>query len=368
MKYHTISLCTVCMNRTAHLKETLLRNIEDNIDYPHLEYVLLNYGSKDEMHEWVLDTFDRYLQSGLLKYYRTQTPEVFKMSHAKNMVFRRATGDILCSIDADNYTGEGFAAYVNGVFKREGNLFMAPPWTDGRKKWWDVQGRLCLWKDDYYQFRGYDEAFMDYGYEDQDLKQRMQQAGRRKAVIRNVKYLQAIAHSDSMRMAGGLSRRTVGNILMAPAGKYDWDLYYLRSDQQYEQFRVYAPQILLPLPEMLPVIHDDLEGIRFTHGTMGSYIHTAQGLVLRQNGCTQAEDLLSCDAHKLCDVKGRLYYKLRTGPLMDQLLLLRSCWLGKQRLIENREHPGPVNPGGFGDGQVTAEMGNPKPHLSYFIH
>jgi len=368
MKYHTISLCTVCMNRTAHLKETLLRNIEHNIGYPHLEYVLLNYGSKDELHDWVLDSFDRYLQSGLLKYYRTQTPEVFKMSHAKNMAFRRATGDILCSIDADNYTGEGFAAYVNRVFAREANVFMAPPWIDAQKKWWDVQGRLCLWKEDFYRFRGYDEAFIDYGYEDQDLKERLQRAGRRKAVIRNVKYLQAISHSHSLRMADGLSRRTVGIVLMTPAGNNDWDLYFLRSDQQFEQFRVTAPQILLPVPELFPVLHADLDNVRFTHFTRGNYAHTPKGLVLRAHGCAQAEDLLTCHAHTLCDTRGRLYYQLRSGPLMDQLLLQRSCWLGKQRLLENRAYPGPVNPGGFGDGLVTAEMGTMKPSLSSIIH
>lgn len=49
MTFYSISFCTVCMNRTLHLKETLIKNIRDNSAYPNLEYVLLNYGSKDEM-------------------------------------------------------------------------------------------------------------------------------------------------------------------------------------------------------------------------------------------------------------------------------------------------------------------------------
>ncbi|WP_315823425.1 glycosyltransferase [Paraflavitalea speifideaquila] len=146
MTFYRISFCTVCMNRTQHLKETLLRNIQDNIDYPQLEFVLLNYGSKDDMHEWVIGQMGEYLESGILKYYKADFPEVFKMSHSKNMAFKLATGDILCGLDADNYTGPGFAHYINKLFVKDNNIFLAPPWIGPGKKWWDVQGRLCLWK------------------------------------------------------------------------------------------------------------------------------------------------------------------------------------------------------------------------------
>ncbi|MDF2188290.1 glycosyltransferase [Paraflavitalea sp. CAU 1676] len=363
MKYHKISFCTVCMNRTMHLKSTLLRNIEDNLHYPHLEYVLLNYGSKDDMHDWVQTHFDAYLQSGLLKYYRTDFPDVFKMSHAKNMAFRLATGDILCSIDADNYTGDGFALYVNQLFRKDPAIFLAPPWIAPGKKWWDVQGRLCLWREDYYRFRGYDEGFIDYGYEDQDLKQRMMHAGLRKAVIRNTKFLQAIPHTDQLRMAGGISRKLLANLLLTSIGRHEWELYYLRTDNTYEHYRLHAPQIRIEDAGTLYCSPAILTNLRLHHVDTGRYLLHEKGLTLRDDNRPQPEDLEYRIAQQFSSPGGRLYYRLGPGSLMDQLLLHRSCYLGRQRLLQNRKEPCMVNAQGFGEGAVTAVSGRKMPSI-----
>ena len=48
-----ISFCTVCMNRLQYLMQTLPVNIAGNIDYPNLEFVVLNYNSKDDMENWI---------------------------------------------------------------------------------------------------------------------------------------------------------------------------------------------------------------------------------------------------------------------------------------------------------------------------
>src|SRR5258708_30050005 len=42
-----ISICTVCMNRTAQLAQTLPVNIIDNINHPNIEFIILDYNSKD---------------------------------------------------------------------------------------------------------------------------------------------------------------------------------------------------------------------------------------------------------------------------------------------------------------------------------
>ncbi|HEX6426988.1 MAG TPA: glycosyltransferase, partial [Niastella sp.] len=108
-----ISFCIVCMNRLHHLQQTFLRNIHDNDDYPNLEIVLLDYNSQDGMELWVNENLREFIAAGRVTYYKTFEPQVFSHSHSKNLAFRLASGDIVCNINADHFTGKGFGHYVN---------------------------------------------------------------------------------------------------------------------------------------------------------------------------------------------------------------------------------------------------------------
>lgn len=354
MNFYRISFCTVCMNRTLHLKETLLKNISDNSAYPNLEYVLLNYGSKDEMHEWVTGEMSQYLESGLLKYYKADFPEVFKMSHSKNMVFKLATGDILCGLDADNFTGPGFAAYINKLFAKDQNIFLAPPWIGPGRKWWDVQGRLCLWKKDFYRFRGYDEGIVDYGYDDQDFKYRMIDAGRRKSIVRTGRFLQAIEHTDELRIAGGMTSKMLVNVLLAKKTDREWEMLYLRTDNQFEQFRVMAPGIRFDQAHQPNCDATGKLVLKLSGYATGNYNVQDAGIVFRQeNGATL--ELFSRDQQlELVTSNGVAYYRLGPGRLQDQLLMGRACFMGKMKLLDNKQRRTVINQQGFGQGPVIA--------------
>src|SRR5688572_15135597 len=113
-----ISLCTTCMGRLHHLKETLPRNLEDNKDCPELEFVVLDYNSPDSTGAWLHETYPDLIHSGRLKYFRTTEPKYFHMAHSKHVAHRLATGDIVCNVDADNFTGPGFASKLAEMFLR----------------------------------------------------------------------------------------------------------------------------------------------------------------------------------------------------------------------------------------------------------
>lgn len=354
MAFYRISFCTVCMNRTLHLKETLIKNIEDNSAYPHLEFVLLNYGSKDEMHDWVTSEMTNYLESGRLKYYKADFPQVFKMSHARNMAFKLATGDILCGLDADNFTGPGFADHVNQLFAKDKNIFLAPPSTGRGRKWWDVQGRLCLWKKDFYRFRGFDEAIVDYGFEDQDLKYRMILAGRRKSIVRINKFLQAIQHTDDLRIAGGITSKMLVSVLLTKRPAREWEMLYLRTDHQFERFRITTHGITFNKdrqPHCNPARKLNLQLADHIHGYYTA--HDAGIACHQEDG--KAWELLS-KQQQLVDSNRQVYYRLEAGPLQDQLLMARACYMGKMKLLDNLEHRPPINKKGFGQGEVMAHQ------------
>ena len=65
-KERKISICTNCMGRTYDLKRTYLKNIADNLDYPNVEFVLLNYNSKDDMDEWVKRYLSVFIEDGVV--------------------------------------------------------------------------------------------------------------------------------------------------------------------------------------------------------------------------------------------------------------------------------------------------------------
>jgi cellulose synthase/poly-beta-1,6-N-acetylglucosamine synthase-like glycosyltransferase len=108
-----IAFCITCMNRLSHLQETLIENIEDNLLISDVEFILLDYNSSDGLENWV-KSLTKYLDNGILTFYRTDTPIVYHRSHSRNMAIRLSEADIVCNLDADNFLGKNFANTVIG--------------------------------------------------------------------------------------------------------------------------------------------------------------------------------------------------------------------------------------------------------------
>ena len=223
-----ISFCTVCMNRLHHLRETLPINLANNRSYPYLEFVLLDYNSSDGLARWVASHLQEHLESGRLIYYRTNEPQYFHRSHSRNMVFKLASGDIVCNIDADNFTGENFAHYVNEQFAFNPNAFVAADTSNRHYFIRDVCGRICFWKKDFERTGGFDERMEGYGDEDIDLINRLKLLGRQETVILDHKFLKAIQHSDLERVRYEATINTLASVYVAhltPALSSVWLLF-----------------------------------------------------------------------------------------------------------------------------------------------
>ena len=165
-KKYRISVCTTCMNRAADVKRTLPQNIEDNKDYGNVEFVLLNYNSKDDLGDWVRENMIDYIESGILNYYHTTEPEHYSMTHSRNVAFMLAQGDIVNNVDGDHYTNKGFVEHVN-LLANQGYDY--PMFMKGRQK---NRGRIGLFKRHFKWLGGYDEDIKDYGFDDEDLRLR----------------------------------------------------------------------------------------------------------------------------------------------------------------------------------------------------
>lgn len=191
--YHKVSFCITSMDRLCHLKKTLIKNIKNNILYPNVEFILLDYNSKDGLKDWVEKNCKEYLNSGILKYYRIEWPESFNMSNAKNISHTLATGDVLCGLDADNLTNKNFAYYINFEFNKNKEII-----GHSSVKISDFGGRMFTSKENFKKLNGYDESFIGWGYEDLDFKHRAFESGLSSVCIPYF-FLDCVKHSDKMR-------------------------------------------------------------------------------------------------------------------------------------------------------------------------
>lgn len=199
MSNYKISFCTTCMNRLPYLKQTLPKNLADNASYEKLEFILLDYNSSDGLEDYVKANYEEAISTGRLVYFRIDSVKFYDWAHSRNLAVSLATGDIICNVDADNFTGAGFATYVNQIFQEQNDIFLTTYYVPLRKN--DVLGRICVMKENFVNIGGYDERMKHYGFEDIDLIHRLERSGLTKVDIDDPSFLDAIKHSNKERTA-----------------------------------------------------------------------------------------------------------------------------------------------------------------------
>jgi hypothetical protein len=127
------------------------------------------------------------------------------------MALKLATGEILCTIDADNFTGPGYATWVNKVFDENGNNTIITASGNARFAKPDVAGKFCFHRDIFHAVRGFDESMIGYGMEDIDFVNRITKAGGHQFFI-NDGYLKFIEHTMEERLENHRLMKSLENI------------------------------------------------------------------------------------------------------------------------------------------------------------
>lgn len=276
------------MNRLHHLKKTLIQNIEDNLSYPGVEFVILDYNSSDGLEEWIKKDLGSYLKSNILKFYRTSEPVFFDRSHSRNLMFKLTSGDIICNMDADNYTGKDFAATINEVFNKENNIFFV---ADTQKRYYFLRnafGRFCVRRNDYMELGGLDEDMKSYGSETLDFYERLSIAGKKEVIIENTVFLKTISHGDEERISNEFFLKSLEYFFIQYISYEESEILFLYKDGSFEngiiipeRFQTYLPACLKPgtLRKGNWIQEENNLHLEFTKGPKMSFVFEKDNLV-----------------------------------------------------------------------------------------
>lgn len=351
VKTYKISFCIVCMNRLHHLEQTLLTNILDNEDYPDVEFVLLDYNSSDQLENFVRTSLQQYIDNGTLIYYRTSGPLYFNRSHSRNLAFKLASGDLICNIDADNYTGKHFASYLNDEFNKEDGMFLTVIGQLFKK---DVLGRICVRREDFYKIRGYDEKMSNYGFEDYDFVNRLEMAGVKKRLFQNNEsFFMAIPHDQEERLSNEFVSKNLKHILISYLTPSSSDIIYLFADHSFKRY-IYVDLQTFIYPAPLTEIQKAQEKYKFSFieapFTEGSWKEQENEILLYYG----EEFKLSFDQNRRCynhDTSD--FYRITDTEVISEAIMLYSQIVNRL-LMENNKLEGnfAVNDLEFGKDKV----------------
>ena len=197
-----IAFCTTCKGRTQHLAQTLPDNLADNATYERAKFIVLDYGSGDNLIRYLKVNHADAIESGRLVVYSLLSPlGPFRMAHAKNMAHRLGIlegADILVNLDADNFTGPDFAHYVADQFESEDDVFLWSEMIRGVLPR-GIHGRIAVSKRAFLNSGGYDEKYDTWGPDDKDFNARLRRLGYWGKKIHTRFLERGVAHNDRMR-------------------------------------------------------------------------------------------------------------------------------------------------------------------------
>ncbi|MBS1599978.1 MAG: glycosyltransferase family 2 protein [Bacteroidetes bacterium] len=328
-----ISFCTVVRNRLHHLRETLPKNIDDNNDHPNLQFLILDYNSDDGLEQWIKENMQKHISSGRLVFYRTTEPAFFKRSHSRNMAFMLADGDLVCNLDADNFTGKGFASYLSSEFDRDENIFIS---THGNNKQPDLLGRVCCRKSDFKLIGGYDEEMEGYGFEDFDLINRLGLLGLKKIIISDLNFLNAIAHSDKERISGEKNLNMVSRLFFSYINPSKTEILILFKDSTFNLGRLidcktaYASDYKSAVDPVPYEYEYTLHEKTWRHGT---WTENESALTLT----AQNENEMICRKlkHGILKQNSRKYFEVTDQEMIDNTIFFHSQFVNRNIMREN---------------------------------
>lgn len=343
------------MNRLFHIRETLPANIKDNMNYNNIEFILLDYNSSDGLDNWIKHQMMEHIESGLLKYCKVTAPIHFDRCHSRNLACKLASGEIIALVDADNYTGKGYAEWLASVFQNEGDDSVLTNIGSENIMFKDQAGKCAFHVKYFLNVRGFDEAMNGYGFEDVDFTYRLVQAGGKRIPIQIMEFCKFIGHSDVERVCNERLLNNTNSMYTLLSEDTDerkqLQILYLFEDEKFMKV-TYLFKI-----ELSTNVYSSYQGwiIKPNGRHIGSYIWSQGILELGYDEPDLTERYSVNEEGELLMVMGDSakwsLVPLNINTYIEYNLLYTECW-NRNIYYMNAVEDGRVNLHGFGKGEV----------------
>ncbi len=349
-----LSFCTVCMNRVHHLKQTLPKNIEDSGAGNDVDFVLLDYNSVDGLEEFVKTELSEHIRSGKLNYFKTTSPAFFNRSHSRNLAFKLAEGEIVCNVDADNFIGEGFAAFIRDEFRKDRAIFISAGDLNGAKAQSDVLGRIAVRKSDFLSIGGFDERMVYYGFEDYDLINRLSLSGLKNVIIKDRSFVNAIRHGTADRLKNEFVSTSFAELYIRYIDAAHSEILLLFNMNEFKRATMQS-RIALNAHRITNRLNS-----RFEYGLMedawesGTWKKEAASLQLHDTGKGEQAELWVVDEPVIRNpLNEQLFHHIKTPKIIQDVLFFYSQVTNRLIMESNMKHRvAVVNQNGFGKDRV----------------
>lgn len=153
------SYCVPIRNRAEDCKKALPTVLAAARKSPPVEVVVLDYGSADDLTEYLRD-----LTAPEVRLCFHKAP-FFHMAHSRNLAMSKGRGEYLISSNADTLLGESYFEVVRKLVEDTG--------CDVARAGKRINGVLVVKREEFFKAGGFDERFEFYGPEDKDLMARL---------------------------------------------------------------------------------------------------------------------------------------------------------------------------------------------------
>lgn len=182
----TYGVVTTCKGRLDHLRQSLPLVFQSSVK---VTAMVVDYGCPQRAAAWcrrqhcgriwTVEVFDN--------------TDIFSRPRAKNIGAVRLPVSVLCFVDADCLLTPKWLEFVADAFEnRNADMCLVSPMVD------DASGTFAVRAQLFHAVRGYDEALLDWGYEDSDLYTRAYNYGA-KIVTYDRAFVQMLPHDNDVR-------------------------------------------------------------------------------------------------------------------------------------------------------------------------
>jgi glycosyltransferase involved in cell wall biosynthesis len=177
-----VSVVTTCKSRLQHLRQSLPRMLA----LPGAEVVLVDYGCPEASGDWARRAHPE------AKVVTVADDPTFRLARARNLGAAAASAEWLLFLDADTLPSPDLMTALSPLMA-SGAFATALPRIQ------DLWGALLVRRADFDAVGGYDEAFEGWGSEDEDIGERLADAGVTHATF-DAALLEGLRHDNALRV------------------------------------------------------------------------------------------------------------------------------------------------------------------------